>query len=251
MSILITTANILRLMSQLERGVTVKDLTEHLAMPKSTAARVLKQLKDSGFVDKNRQSQQYEPGLMFLDASYLVRRHSSLIDVTEKALRELCQQTGHTGYVSIMDKNDVLALRVIPGSHPLQVVTHPGKRSSVWGTSTGRAILSRMTDAQIAAQLRETLEDPAFGSTLDFAQLMQRINQVRDRHWSAAINELVSGVASVSCSVKDPGNGECLAFCLSFPAAMADDAEIDRLSTLVCSAAKKIAQIVGDRYWSC
>ncbi|WP_410014695.1 IclR family transcriptional regulator [Sodalis sp. C49] len=248
MSILNSTAAILRLMSTLKRGVTVTDLVEHLQFPKSTASRVLKQLAEAGFLDRDASSLAYQPGLMLLEVTHLVRRNSSLTDLIEQALRELCGLTGHTGYLSVLDGNDVLVLRVIPGVHALRVIRNAGSRSPAWGTSTGRALLARLPDTQLNAQFRAVLS-PANDLPMHFTQLMDRLAVVRRCHWASAVNEAVAGAASVSCAVGDPHSGETVAFCLTFPASMADDTEIQRLSRLLCAAAMQIGKKVGDPYW--
>lgn len=248
MSILNSTAAILRLMSQLKRGVTVSDLVEQLQFPKSTASRVLKQLAEAGFIDRDPRTLVYLPGLMLLEVTHLVQRHSSLSDYVEQALQELCHQTGHTGYLSVLDGEDVLVLRVIPGVHALRVMTHPGTRSPAWGTSTGRALLARMSESQVDALFCSALSPQADGP-MHFDHLKAKLALIRQHHWSLAVNESVAGVASVSCAVSDPHSGEAIAFCLTFPAAMNDDNQIQRLAQQLTKAAMQIGKKVGDPYW--
>jgi len=248
MSILNGTADILRLMSTLKRGVTVSDVVEHLQVPKSTASRVLKQLAQAGFLDRDTATLAYQPGLMLLEVAHLVRRNSSLTDHIEHALRELCRVTGHTGYISVLDGNDVLVLRVIPGVHALRVIRNSGSRSPAWGTSTGRALLARLPAEQITERFGALLA-PTGHPVMEFSQLLDHLSNIRRQRWAAAVNEAVPGAASVSCAVGDSQTGESLAFCLTFPASMADQAEIVKLSRLLCAAATQIGKKVGDPAW--
>lgn len=250
MSILEGTADVLRLMSRLQRGVTMSDVVEHLGLPKSTASRMLKQLGEYGFLDRDPQTLAYHPGLLLLEVAHLVHRNSSLSDHVEAALRELCQVTGHTGYLSVLDGRDVLVLRVVPGAHALRVMTHPGSRSPAWATSTGRALLARLDDAQLARDFSSGLESAFAASPASLEALMERLQQVRRQGWAVAIDEAVPGVGSVSCAVRDPQSGESMAFCLTFPSAMASEAEINRLAGLLQAQASQIGRKVGDNHWS-
>ncbi|MEC5341816.1 IclR family transcriptional regulator [Brenneria populi] len=248
MSILNTTAAILNLMSQLKRGITAGDVITHLQLPKSTTSRVLKQLCETGFLTKDPQGATYSPALMLLEVAYLAHRNSSLTDDIEQALRALCRATGHTGYLSVLDGPDILVLRVIPGRHALQVITHPGTRSPSWATSTGRSLLSRYSDQRLQSYFAETLsaEDK---KQLPFSRLQEQLQTVRQQRWSSAINEAVSGTASISCSVKNPQSGEAIAFCLTFPASMANEQEMRQLAEQLTNAAMSIGKKYGDPYW--
>ncbi|MCG8709021.1 helix-turn-helix domain-containing protein [Brenneria sp. 4F2] len=248
MSILNTTAAILNLMSQLKRGITAGDVITHLQLPKSTTSRVLKQLCETGFLSKDSHSATYGPALMLLEVAYLAHRTSSLTDDIEQALRALCHSTGHTGYLSVLDGPDILVLRVIPGRHALQVITHPGTRSPSWATSTGRSLLSRYSTQQLQVYFDQTL--PAEGKRqLPFERLQEQLQTVKQQRWSSAINEAVSGTASISCSVKNPQSGEAIAFCLTFPASMASEQEIQNLAQQLTDSAMPIGKKYGDRYW--
>lgn len=239
MSILNTTADILKLMSQLKRGVTASDLINHLQMPKSTTSRVLKQLCETGFLQRDAASGNYQPGLLLMETAYLAHRTSSLTDDIEQALRALCHSTGHTGYLSMLDGDDVLVLRVLPGRHALRVISYPGHRSPAWQTSTGRALLSRLSDEQLIER---------YPAASDAAQLA-RIHTVRQQRWASAVDEAVPGAASVSCPVHNPQTSESIAFCLTFPASMADEQEIQRLAQQVYQSAMPIGRKYGDPYW--
>lgn len=245
MSILNTTADILKLMSQLKRSITASDLITQLHMPKSTASRVLKQLCEAGFLQRDPESASYQTGLLLIEAAYLAHRVSSLTDDIEQALRSLCQRTGHTGYLSVLDGDEVLVLRVIPGRHALRVITYPGTRSPAWETSTGRALLSRFSDEHLAAHY----PTPHTKTSLDVTAQLARIHTIRQHRWSHAVDEAVPGTASVSCSVHNPQTKESIAFCLTFPSSMADQQEILLLAQQLYQAAMPIGKKYGDPYW--
>jgi IclR family transcriptional regulator, KDG regulon repressor len=249
MSILQGTADVLRLISRLQRGVTMSDVVEHLGLPKSTASRMLKQLGEYGFLERDPQTLAYKPGLLLLEVAHLVHRTSSLSAHIEAALAELCQATGHTGYLSVLDGRDVLVLRVVPGTHALRLMTNPGTRSPAWATSTGRALLARLDDAALERDFSTNLEAGSAASPKTFPALLAQIELIRRRHWAVAVDEAVPGVGSVSCAVCDPQTGESAAFCLTFPLGMANAAEIERLAGLLTGQASRIGRTVGDAHW--
>lgn len=249
MSILETTANIFKLMTDLQRGVRISEVTQHLGIPKSTASRIMSQLESYGYVEKDETSGEFFPGALVLAASHLVSRQLTLSDYVDSALRSLCDRTGYTGYISQLDSDEILVLRVIHGRHPLPVVTWPGSRTPAWGTSTGRALLARLTDAQ----LQQFFAAPLIVTQLQndhqhIAALVESIAQTRQTGYAAAVNESVADIASVSCAVGDPSTHEAIAFCLSFPQSLATAEELQRVATLLKETALVIAQKTGDTF---
>lgn len=247
MSILETTANILKLMVDLQSGIRISDVITHLKMPKSTASRVMSQLESYGYLEKDPVQGTFLPGALIMSASHLVSRQMSLSDHVDTALRSLCERTGYTGYISMLDNQEILVLRVIHGRQALPVVTWPGSRSPAWGTSTGRALLSRFSDIQLhdffaSPQVVSQLS----GSNQDLSLLVAAVARARDAGYATAVNESVADTASVSCAVGDPATHEAVAFCLSFPQHLASPEELQRIATLLKETAITIARKTGD-----
>ncbi|MDR5758614.1 IclR family transcriptional regulator C-terminal domain-containing protein [Caballeronia sp. LZ035] len=269
MSILDTATNVMRFMARHQREVWMIDLVDHLDMPKSSASRVLKQMTDCGLLERDKQSLAYRPSMLLLELSHLVRSASPLIVMCAQALETLGARFGHTGYISVLEGNDVVVLRVQPGSLAFRATTHPGHRSASWATSTGRALLARESDQAIRARFASGLrggntpptaglanthaapEDayaPARGpATLD--ALLDEITVTRTRGYALAENEALYGVCSLGCAVADPSSGECLAFCLSLPAGTRDYAALAELGQALLDQAITIGRSLGDPFW--
>lgn len=247
MSILETTANILKLMVDLQSGIRVSDVITHLGMPKSTASRVMSQLEFWGYLEKDESQGTFLPGPLIMSASHLVSRQITLSDHVDAALRNLCERTGYTGYISMLDNQEILVLRVIHGRQALPVVTWPGSRSPAWGTSTGRALLARLSDTQLHDFFASPLVvSQLSGTQQDVSMLVAAVARTRDAGYATAINESVADTASVSCAVGDPATHEAVAFCLSFPQHLATPEELQRIATLLKEAALTIAGKTGD-----
>ena len=82
-------AIILRLINKLNRKVTVTDLVDHLEMPKSSASRLLAQMKELGLLDREESTRAYGPGVMIRELSRMVRETTSLSAQMQDALKRL------------------------------------------------------------------------------------------------------------------------------------------------------------------
>jgi len=241
---------ILRLINQLKRQVTVTDLVDHLAMPKSSASRLLRQMADEGFLERDALTRAFGPALMILELSRLVRSTTQLFPLLQKALQGVCLRSGHTGYISVLDGTEVLVLFVQSGSHPLQLMTYPGHRSPAWATSTGRALLALETDDAVRQRFGADLPVVSANAPADVDALLARLADVRSQGYAHALNESIPGVGSVSCAVSDPATRERLAFCLSFPSGGADAEAVGPLAADLMAEARSVGRLVGDPAWS-
>ena len=242
-------AIILRLINKLNRKVTVTDLVDHLEMPKSSASRLLAQMKELGLLDREDSTRAYGPGVMILELSRMVRETTSLSAQMQDALKRLSAQSGHTGYISVLEGRDIMVLHVQQGSHPLRVTTYPGHRSPSWATSTGRVLLARDGDDKVAKRLGKLLPFISDEAPRTVPDVLARLREVRESGFAVAINEAIPGVASISCAVSDPVSMERFAMCLSFPAAQADAASVQALAADLLTEARSLGRIVCDPAW--
>jgi DNA-binding IclR family transcriptional regulator len=227
----------------------VTDTARNLGIPKSTASRLLKGMRDAGLLANAGNSPRYRVGPLIFEVAHLHRISSTLIEVVDEHLAAICKEVGHTGYVSILDGADVLVIRVHPGRSALRVVTALGHRSPAYATATGRALLARLSDAAVATRYPEPLSPPSPSAPADLGELFRRLKTVREQGWAEAIDEAVPAADSLAIAVADADNAETLSFCVTFPQTVVDAAEKQRILGLLMSAAQTIGKRVGDPMW--
>ncbi|WP_179283392.1 IclR family transcriptional regulator [Bordetella genomosp. 9] len=254
MSVLDNAARVLRVLAQHGGEVSVTDVVAHLGLPKSSSSRLLKQMLESGLLERDAATLKYRPALLLLEVAHQARGSTPLIRRLEQALEALVAETGHTGYISVLDESrrDVVVLRAFHGSHPLRVVTQPGYRLPAYASSTGRALLARL-DGDTARRAHPATFAPRARvlphAPPDAAALAAQLDDVRVRGWAWALDESLAGVGSVSATVNDPQSGEILAFCLSFPASLNQPGFIDALAHRLVGHVAAIGRAAGDAFW--
>jgi DNA-binding IclR family transcriptional regulator len=241
-------AAVLRHFSADRRQLSVTEAAAMLGMPKSSASRLLKAMKEAGLLRHVAGTPRYEIGNLLFEVARLHRSSSDLTEMADQELRVLTRETGHTGYVSILDRTDVMAIRVHRGSHALQVVTPIGQRAPAFATANGRALLARLTDAEVRALHRGGLNPPSANAPQSVKALLAALGEIRQSGHVTAIDEAVPGVGSIAVSVGDAERQEALGFCLSFPAGV-PLRERRRIRGLLVAAARRIAVQLDDPFW--
>lgn len=217
-------------------------------MPKSSASRLLKAMLREGLLSRVEGSAKYKVGNLLFEVASLYRLNSSLIGAADEALSAVCRATGHTGYISILDGSDVLVIRMHQGSHALRVFTPLGQRAPAFATSTGRALLARVSDADVRALHSEQFIPPSPNSPQSIDDLIALLAEVRQRGWAEAFDEAIPGVGSISTAVSDAEAGERLSMCISFPSSTISQAEKNRIATLLVVAARQVGAKFDDSF---
>ncbi|KRR07955.1 hypothetical protein CQ12_25505 [Bradyrhizobium jicamae] len=201
-----------------------------------------------GLLSRSENPPRYKVGNLLFEISRLYKLNSSLIDAVDEAVREISRQTGHTGYVSILDGADVLVIRMYQGSHALCVFTPLGQRAPAFATAIGRSLLSRLSDDAVRSFHAAGIIPPSPRSPQSVDELLAALGEPRRFGWAEAVDEAIPGVGSISVSVADPEIGETVGFCISYPASHVSDEERSRIITLLTTAAQRIAHRFGDSF---
>jgi DNA-binding IclR family transcriptional regulator len=240
-------AGILRLVA---RGpVTVTSVARELAMPKSSASRLLKQLAASGILEPSAARTGYRAGFMIMAAAGAAVTEPSLVDRLDDLVRRLVERFGHTGYVSVLDGDIVRGVRVREGTNLLRVVTPVGHRYPAFATSTGRALLARLTDDEVRRRHPTALVPPSPASPKNLDDLLVRLNEPRRDGIAFAEGEANRGTGNLAVAVVGE-NGDAAAACISFPASICDRSEREQMAEALLAGAHAIGALVSDFCWT-
>jgi DNA-binding IclR family transcriptional regulator len=243
-------AKVLRLFTPDRSVLSVTEVAQLLGLPKSSSSRLLKAMAESGLLAAPGQGAGYSVGNLIFETSRRHRAHSTLSVIADDALARIVKATGHTGYIAMLDRTEVLGLRMRPGSKPLRVVTSPGDRLPAFCSSTGRAMLARLDDSAVRALYSAPLQPPSPNAPQTVDDLLAALAMVREKGWSQATDESLPGVESLAVCVEDRESGERVALCISYSAAMISANEKSRIVTLLMRAGCELGLKFDDEYWT-
>jgi DNA-binding IclR family transcriptional regulator len=226
--------------------VTVTDLVSLLGMPKSNASRLLRAMRDEGFLETVGDSKRYRPSLLLNQVGHLYRFAASLIDRSDAVVSRISRQVGHTGYISVRRGAEIVGVTAHPGLHALRVVTAIGDRIPAFASSTGRALLARLSDDEIQAMYPAGFTAPSETAPQDMDDLLARVALVRRMGFAESHDEAVRGVRGISVAVGDPATGDEVALCISFPAATVAPEERATIIRSLREGAAEIAALTQD-----
>lgn len=235
-------ANAAAVLQQLKRDrhVAVGELSTTMGWPKSSTSRLLKAMCGLGLLERDPLTRHYRAGLIMLELAHQYRAGEPLVEAADSTLADLTRRTGHATGISLLDGIDVVVLRSRAGTQPLRVVTPPGERAPAWATSTGRVLLARLPDAEIAERFKQFPKSPRPAAPQSLTSLMQRIHRIRSVGWEEANDESHMALGAVSVAVHDPHSDDAMAIYFAFSGLHVKSQERRELASMLLAAAARL-----------
>lgn len=246
MTVLANAAEILRCFSSDCTELTVSDVVARLGMPKSNASRLMKSMREAGLLETIGDSKRHRPGRLFLNITAAFRSSSLLIGMAADAVARVSVTCGHTGYVSVRDGMNMMAVTDHPGSNALRVVSTLGRQLSAHASATGRTLLARETDAEVRRLFAAGLPPAPRKSPQNLDALLHRLAEIRARGYDFSSDAAAPGIDALAIAVADPAQGEMVSLCIVFPGAVVGHDERAAILRGLFAEAAEIAKITGD-----
>jgi DNA-binding IclR family transcriptional regulator len=255
MSILLAVTDVLGLFVNGEQQVGVATLGQRLGWPKSTCSRVLIQMAERGWLERDADDRQYRLGPFvrrLADAQQ--RARPAAREQAREALAALSADTGHAAHLSVLAGTETVLLEHFCGPHPLQVMSPIGSRLPASVTAMGRVLLSRLSEAEFRARYgsddEALLESAPPRCPASVGALFRRVEQARRERAASAVEEGLPGVAAVATTLFDPASRTTLGLALSFPSRLVSASDIKRYRQDLVTIAHRIGVAIGDPWWN-
>jgi DNA-binding IclR family transcriptional regulator len=239
---------ILALLGDERPVLRVGEVCRELDIPKASVSRLLRTLAEANMLERDNRDGSYSVGERALDLAKLFLARHNLLDLVRSAIEDLVAEFGFTGHAGIVSGSDRVLLLIKQGWYPLQHIGAVAERKPAVESIIGRAILARMTDSELLAQLGyETTEQVLHN--MSGAQVLSEIHAIRRNRIAYSSSLITPGIASAGAAIADPGRNEVLGFCLSYPSAAADPAMEQRIREAMYLHASQIGRKLRDPVW--
>ena len=225
---------------------SITDLSQRLAMPKSTVHALVKTLLVAGLLEQDPQTGQYclSPGIIALTRA--VRVNVELRDRAAPILRELADACRESAYLAILRDDHILYVYAVESPTRLLARTAVGDRARLHTTSLGKAILAHLPPEEAQAILARTgLAASTEASITDMGALLADLQRTRERGYAVDLGEHERG----SCCVGAPifnAQGRVIAACsVSGRRHEGEEETLKRWAARVVPAADSISRCMG------
>lgn len=226
--------------------IRLTDATRYLGVASSTAHRVLAMLAYRGFVRQDPVSKVYQPGPALTGVAFAIFGRLDVPRVAAPILRALGDRLRETVHVGLLDGANVRFIAAVEGPVAVRVASRLGRSMPAHCTSTGKAMLAQLPDAELHQLLPvEELERVTAHSIGSKAKLVEQLSVIRDRGYATNREESEEGVASVSVSIPARAPGLRLALNVAAPVHRLAESDYPAAAAALASAATEIGDQLG------
>lgn len=241
---------ILDRVGQNPQGMSIRDLSADLNLPKGTVHRILSSLAYFGYIRQEPETKTYFLGLKLMELNTLLAAQLDLRKVAEPILGELAERTKMTAHMVILDRGEVVYIEKIEARQPaggLKMASRVGSRNPVHSSAVGKVILSGLPEGAVDALIREKgLPRRTANTITDPEQFKEHLAAVRSQGYAVDDEENEQGIRCLAAPVFDGKRRVVAAISVSGPAfQMTKKVLLDVMKRDVMASADEISRRLG------
>ena len=225
---------------------SLRTLIDDLSLARTTAYDLLKLLIADGYAERDDKGRVgLGPAWWRLACTHLGL--APLVDLIDPVLQELQARTHECAQLSVLERGQVLVLRVVGGSRAMRVQTEAGTRQPFNWSAAGLVLLADMPPRQLGYFLTANARaSPTGRAELRVRPLTTAIHAAREAGFAVEIGQAAEHAGSVAAPILGR-DGECLgALCLEAPEARLE-ADRGDLVRAVREGAARLSAAAADR----
>ena len=196
--------DVLKLVAESDRAVSLAELAEQLNLPRATLHRVLQQLVDENIILRSAQKERYVVGPALTVLAGHALRSLGAQPPVRAILNELVGETQETCNVGVLDQDEVVYIERVEGISPLRLQLQVGSRVPFHCTAIGKMLAADQHKNVRSRLLRATELKRFTDHTLaDESALEAEFSKIRSEGYSFNNEEFVEGLSAIAVAIKD------------------------------------------------
>lgn len=224
---------------------SLTELAGAVGLNKTTAYRLLTALESEELLERCPETDAYRLGLGIITLGGYALRGHDLRALCQPVLRALAAAAKETAALELLTGAEVLILDEVIGDRVMSGGQAVGTRWPAYATSTGKAMLAALEDAEVTAVLPPSWPILTACTLPDRAALLADLAQTRARGYAIADEELEIGLVAVGAPLLDLDGRVVAAISLAGPKTRLPDGRIAEIGPLVAAAARRISVHLG------
>jgi len=222
--------------------IGVSAVARALGISKTTAHRSLTTLAGAGWISasNDRQALWSLSVRALLVGSRAVESHAGLRGIAVPVMEDLRRTTEETIHLLVRDRAHVVLIERLDGIKPVRVFNPLGGRASVFKTSAGKAILSRLPPDDLQACLDVLRARAGQDDMPSYDAFMREIDEVRRSGFAINLAGNQPDVHAVAAPILDGSGYPVAAVTVSSVPERLPKATCHRIATFVVDAARRI-----------
>jgi IclR family KDG regulon transcriptional repressor len=245
-------SSILDILGESPQGITIRELSAKIKLPKGTTHRLLSSLSYFGYVRQDPKTRNYFLGLKLVELGNLLLSQLDLRKEAEPFLRDLAEKTKETVHMVFLDRDEIVYIDKVEIDHNpsgLRMASRIGLRSPAHSCAVGKVLLSHLPEEELNRIIKEKgLIKRTENTIIDPVRLKEHLESVRNQGYAIDDEENERGIRCVGAPIYNEAGKAVAAVSISGPAFQIPKKVIqDTLKKEVMETALRISKRLGYR----
>jgi len=241
---------ILDVLGQSSQGISLKELSVEVDLPKGTAHRLLSSLAYFGYVQQDLKTRYYSLGFKLVELGNCLLNQLDLRTEAKPFLADLAKRTQETVHLVILDKNEVLYMdKVESDDNPsgLRMASRVGSRTLAHSCAVGKVLLAHLSEEELDEFIKGAGLPKITENTIsDPIRLKEHLKLVRSQGYVVDDEENEKGIRCVAAPIRNEIGRVVAATSISGPAIRITRKRIqESLKRDIIETALKISRKLG------
>ena len=237
---------ILETLAQSSSYMGINEICEYTGFSQSTVHRILNEMVQCGYVEKNERYKKYKVGMEAIILAGSFFTSSSVVTLAREELQRLNQLTLETVHLLAVSGDDVVYIDKVDTKHSLGLMSAIGKHNPIYCTSGGKAILAFQLPDQIERYIR-TVERRRFTeqTIVEEDAFRAELEQIRAQGYAVDNGEHHSDVTCVGAPIFGHGGNAIASISIAAPTARFSLEKAHELAPQVVESAHSVSLKLG------
>jgi len=237
---------IIEIVSTADRPISPADLAYHLNIPKPSIHRLLAQLTEENFLQRNMRGL-VVPGNRMQSIALGVLYNNRFKALRQAILAQLTENIGESCGISIPNGVDMIYYDRVQNSNPIQVHLPIGSHTPICATASGKLYLSSLSDS-LCLKIIHKIPMPRYArnTMTQVSTLHKDIQNIRHSGIATDNEEFIDGMVAVSVPIKNAQGKLFACLFVHAPVIRMSLAQLLEFTPLLKQAATELAALVND-----
>jgi IclR family acetate operon transcriptional repressor len=238
--------SILDALAASEGGLTLSVLARRVALPPSSAHRLLTTLQREHFVRFHQESRSWLVGVRAFTVGNAFLQGRDVVNLARPYMRRLMEESNETVNLYLLVGSDPVCKAQVPSRLVTRAISKPGGTLHVHRSAAGKAMLSRSTQREVAEIVEHRGMARATANTIvSFDRLVDDLARTRARGFAIDDEEFTPGLRCVAAPIVDENGVSQAALSVAGPSGRMLDKRLMELGQTIGAAARLLSRELG------
>ena len=230
------------------RELSATEIGELTGLNKASTHRILANLEDFGYLERNPENRRYRLGLKMFFLGSFVEYFAELRNLARPYLKQLSRACEETVHLVVLSNGEALYLDKIEGTKTISAFTRVGMKLPAHCAAVGKILMTPFRDEELERLVAEKgLTRYTHNTITNITELRVELGRIRQQGYAVDNEELEEGLKCVAAPLHMVDGSMVAAISLSGPAARFNPERLERLVQPLLETATTISRVLAER----